>query len=256
MLENISNFNLISVLKINWQGYDKEALPRPFHALSFRTKGDSVFTVNKNIKKSVATGDVLFVPRDVGYKLTTNEESLFCIHFLADNLPTDTIYFFSPAEKKLLGKLFSDMYDVWTEKKPGYRNNASACFFKILSKLQSDENKFSYNSDQSLILNAIDYIHENFTNPSITIPELSEICSVSESFFRKQFKLVTGVSPLQYINNLRITYALELLETGYYKIYEIAEKAGFSDSKYFCTVIKKATGMSPKSLCILNDKSS
>jgi len=247
VLENISNFNLVSVLKIHWEGYDKEALPRPFHALSFRTKGDSVFTVNKT-KKRVTTGDILFVPRDVGYRLTTNEESLFCVHFLADNLPTDTIYFFSPTDRKLLEKLFSDMYDAWTEKKPGYRNKASSLFFKILSKIQFEENEFSYKSFHSLILNAIDYIHEHFTEPTLTVPKLSQISSVSESFFRKEFKLITGVSPLQYINNLRVAYALELLESGYYRIYEIAEKAGFSDSKYFSTVIKKATGVSPKSL--------
>lgn len=248
ILENISNFNLISVLKIKWNSVDKEVFPRPYHALSFRTNGDSIFTVNEKTKKRVVTGDTLFVPKDLGYGLTANAESLFCVHFIADNLPTDTIYFYSPSDIKLFEKLFSDMYDTWSEKKPGYQNKTASYFFKILSKLQLEENEFSYRSNHTAILNTIDYIHEHFTDPALTIQHLSQISSISESFFRKEFKVITGVSPLQYINNLRITYALELLEFGYYKIYEIAQKAGFTDSKYFSTVIKKATGLTPKEL--------
>ena len=246
--ENISNFNLISVLKLNWDSFDKEALPRPYHALSFRLKGDSIFTVGEKTKKYVSTGDILFVPYNLGYRLNAKDELLFCVHFTAENLPTDNIYTFSPPDKKFFEKLFSDMYDSWTEKKPGYHSKTASYFFKILSKIQSQQNEISYSYNHAFILNAIDYIHKHFTDPTLTIHQLSQISSISESFFRKEFKMITGISPLQYINNLRITHALELLESGYYKVYEIAEKSGFSDSKYFSTVIKKATGFSPKSL--------
>ncbi len=246
--ENISNFNLISVLKLKWSSFDKEALPRPYHALSFRLKGDSIFTVEEKAKKKVSTGDIIFIPYNLGYKLNAKDESLFCVHFTAENLPTDNIYTFSPTDKKIFERLFSDMYDSWTEKKPGYHNKTSSYFFKILSKIQSQQNEISYGYTRTLIFNAIDYIHEHFTDPTLTIHQLSQISSISESFFRKEFKLITGLSPLQYINNLRVTHALELLESGYYKVYEIAEKSGFSDSKYFSTVIKKATGFNPKSL--------
>lgn len=246
--ENISNFNLISVLKPRWNNFDKEALPRPFHALSFRVKGDSTFSVTSKSKVHLTTGDILFVPHNLGYRITAKEESLFCIHFTADNLPTDNIYVFSPTDRKVFEKLFAEMYHCWIEKKPGYHNQTSSLFFTILSKMQSQPAEVSYSCNHSLILNTIDYIHEHFTEPMLTIPRLSQISSLSETYFRKEFKRITGVSPLQYINDLRIAHALELLESGYYKIYEIAEKSGFSDSKYFSTVIKKATGYSPKAL--------
>lgn len=248
ILENISNFNLVSVLKLNWDSFDKEALPRPYHALSFRSKGESIFTIGEKKEKKVTTGDILFVPYHLGYKLNAKEESLYCVHFTADNLPTDNIYIFSPTDKQIFERLFSDMYNSWSEKKPGYNNKTSSYFFRILSKLQSQQNEILYSYTHSVILDAIDYIHEHFTDSSLTIHQLSQICSISESFFRKEFKTITGVSPLQYINNLRVSRALELLESGYYKIYEIADKSGFSDSKYFSTVIKKATGLSPKAL--------
>ncbi|WP_139355905.1 helix-turn-helix domain-containing protein, partial [Clostridium beijerinckii] len=45
---------------------------------------------------------------------------------------------------------------------------------------------------------------------------------------------------------IRIHKAKELLGSNKLKIYEIAEKVGYSDSKYFCKVFKESTGMSPK----------
>lgn len=240
--ENISNFNLICVLKLGWESMDKEALPRPFHALSFRLKGNGVFSVKGKPEIKTSDADIIFVPCNLGYHLTAKDEDLYCVHFTADNLPSDNIYVFSPAEKKTFEKLFSEMYSVWAEKKAGYHNKTASYLFKILSKMQSVPSTYT----NECICSAIDYIHEHFTSPALSVRHLAQISSMSESFFRKEFKTITGISPLQYISDLRIAHALELLESGYYKIYEVAEKSGFSDCKYFSTVIKKATGHNPK----------
>ena len=240
--ENISNFNLICVLKLSWKSMNKEALPRSFHALSFRLKGNGIFSVKGKPEMKASDSDIIFVPHNLGYQLTAKDESLYCVHFTADNLPSDNIYVFSPAEKKTFEKLFTEMYSTWSEKKAGYHNKTASYLFTILSKMQSAPSTYT----NEFICSALDYIHEHFTSPALSVRQLAKISSMSESFFRKEFKNVTGISPLQYINDLRITRALELLESGYYKIYEIAEKSGFSDSKYFSTVIKKATGQNPK----------
>lgn len=53
------------------------------------------------------------------------------------------------------------------------------------------------------------------------------------------------VSPLAYINKLKLNYALELLHSGYYTVSEVSDKCGFKNIYYFSTFIKKETGFSP-----------
>ena len=75
---------------------------------------------------------------------------------------------------------------------------------------------------------------------------MAKRCNVSETYFRKLFFENYQITPLEYINNLRTEYAIELLESGYYNVTEVAEKCGFGNAYYFSTFIKKRTGHSPK----------
>ncbi len=245
--ENISNVSILSVLELSWDTQDGIASPRPYHALSFRIKGNAEYKY-KTEHLEVSTNDILFVPQNLGYHQIAKDEKLFCIHFLADNIPTDKMLKFIPTYSPVFEKLFSNMFDRWTHKSPGYYAGAISDFYKIISKIQRQQNETKLLSSEGNITASVQYIHQNFTDAGITIQNISKVSSLSESHFRKLFKNHFGISPLQYINNLRIEYATELIESGYYKVYEIAAMAGFTDVKYFSTVMKKATGKSPSEL--------
>lgn len=64
-------------------------------------------------------------------------------------------------------------------------------------------------------------------------------------YFRKLFREAYGISPLKFINQLRIKRAKKLLKTGYYRVGESATLSGFDDMKYFSTVFKKSVGLAP-----------
>ena len=55
-----------------------------------------------------------------------------------------------------------------------------------------------------------------------------------------------GVSPLAYINSLKITRAKELLLSGMYTVTEVAFMSGYSDISHFSREFKKSTGVSPR----------
>ena len=55
------------------------------------------------------------------------------------------------------------------------------------------------------------------------------------------------MTPQKYINQLRLTAATELLQSGYYSISEVASHCGFNNINYFSAFIKKETGLSPVS---------
>ena len=72
-----------------------------------------------------------------------------------------------------------------------------------------------------------------------------ESCFASNKWFSEKFKEHTGVNFNEYLKRLRIDEAKKLLEKGTYKVYEVAERCGFSDVKYFMKIFREETGMSP-----------
>ena len=86
-------------------------------------------------------------------------------------------------------------------------------------------------------------VHENIS--AITPEELAKITCMSYSKFRKIFKEYTGFAPSQYIQEVRITMAKELLTNTSKSIKEIAIELGYENKDYFFTVFKKVTGSTP-----------
>ena len=95
---------------------------------------------------------------------------------------------------------------------------------------------------------AVEYIHEHFCDRDLTVELLAKMCSMSDTYFRKLFKQRFKVTPLKYINDLKVKYATELLRSGYYTVTEAAEKCGFDNVYYFSLFIKKETGLSPSQI--------
>ncbi|MBK5719600.1 helix-turn-helix domain-containing protein [Dysgonomonas sp. Marseille-P4677] len=87
-------------------------------------------------------------------------------------------------------------------------------------------------------------ITENiYTN--ISPNELASRLNISYSWFRKIFKQYTGFSPMQYINEMKIQKSKELLTNSDLSNIEIADKLGFDNPNYFCTLFKKKTKVTP-----------
>ena len=70
---------------------------------------------------------------------------------------------------------------------------------------------------------------------------------MSKFHFLRVFKDITGTSPLEYRNSIRLDHAKELLEDTNIPINEISREVGYSSDTYFCDVFKTKIGMSPSS---------
>ena len=92
--------------------------------------------------------------------------------------------------------------------------------------------------------NAVRYFHENY-NKQICIEEYAAKQHMSVSWFIRNFKEYTDVTPTQYLLSLRISNAQTLLETTNYNVTEISEIVGYNNPLYFSRLFKKQVGMSP-----------
>jgi AraC-like DNA-binding protein len=69
---------------------------------------------------------------------------------------------------------------------------------------------------------------------------------MSKSSLNKKIKITTGLTPNEFIENVKFNYAIRLFKESDLSIKEIAYSSGFNDPKYFARRFKKEYGMTPK----------
>lgn len=99
-------------------------------------------------------------------------------------------------------------------------------------------------SETLTVRRAKSMIHE-FYHTGITLDEISERLGITPEYLGTQFHKETGENFSTYIRNYRISKAKELLVGTGMKLYEIAERVGYADPKYFSKVFRDVTGQLP-----------
>ncbi|GGG03574.1 response regulator [Paenibacillus abyssi] len=98
---------------------------------------------------------------------------------------------------------------------------------------------------KKLVKEAIQYIAEHY-DKQIGLNDLARHVYVTPAHFSKVFKEEMGITFVKWLNQYRVAEAKKLLKTTWLKTYEIAEKVGFQDYKYFSMIFKKYTDYSPR----------
>lgn len=92
---------------------------------------------------------------------------------------------------------------------------------------------------------AIKYIQEHYAE-DIRLEDVSSHVFVTPNYFSRVFKEETGQHFTEWLNKYRVEKAKLLLKDVGAKIYEVAERVGYNDYKYFTHIFKKVTGLTPK----------
>jgi len=88
----------------------------------------------------------------------------------------------------------------------------------------------------------VEYLREHYNEP-LSLRKLSELVYLSPNYICSLFKEHTGRNISDYLTELRIEKAKELLGEQGIKVYEVAHRVGYADSRYFNKLFKKHTGM-------------
>ena len=129
------------------------------------------------------------------------------------------------------------------------QNNANVLTESVLMYTLSFINTLSLNNEEQKkekFESILDYINHNYTSNDMSIRKVADIFFYSEKYLSSLFKKKTEMKFSQYLNNLRIQRAINLLKNGETNISLISSKCGFTDPFYFSKVFKKNTGKTPR----------
>lgn len=99
--------------------------------------------------------------------------------------------------------------------------------------------------DEQFMQQVMEVMEKQMDNSEFTIDEFAQELSMGRTVFYQKLKAVIGLSPVDFIREMRIKHAKQLIDSGEYNVSEIAYMTGFNDPKYFSKCFKKQFGMSP-----------
>jgi len=100
-------------------------------------------------------------------------------------------------------------------------------------------------SDQKFMDKLVQIITENMDNCDFSVDNMALAVDMSRSNFFRKLKSITGQSPIDFLKQMKMKRAVQLIESKEYNISEIAYMTGFNDAHYFSKCFKQAYGISP-----------
>ena len=248
---------ILSVVKQYWDdinGWTEFiSTPRYSSALLMVVSDTTVrYTDNSGDTFTADNGDIVYCPFGGNYRFDVvspatkdrfGKVKTLCINF---NMicPDKKIITLSRKPIKLVNfksvQLEKDFFDV-----SKYALKPMVRQYKLYKILKTVIDIYSSSSENvSLLRQAVKYTEEHYTE-NYKMSLLAEKFNLSESHFRKLFKEFTGLSPVEYRNQLRIEHSKELLTQSTASVSEVALAVGIEDQFYFSRIFKESEGISP-----------
>lgn len=145
-----------------------------------------------------------------------------------------------------LVELYMSAIQIATEQKAGFQQMLAGIVNQLLGITYSlDKNQTFENSQIINQMNKAKIIMTEHVFSGIKAEEVAETVNMSYSWFRKTFKDYTGFAPAQYLLELRLQKAKEMLTNSAFSAKEIGLRIGFENHEYFFTAFRKKNKMTP-----------
>ncbi len=209
------------------------------------TSGKCVFHFNKEIVKS-SVGSIVFGFKGESFFAEPYDTSEYMyIHF--DGIRSTEIFNrFNIDEQNRIFEGYNGVIPLWKESL-SHANDltidlaAESILLYTFSKFVSEATLH-----ESTVGKMIEITKEQFTAPSLSINFLSEKLSYNPKYLSHLFKETTGIGYTEYLRDMRLKFAISLMENGVDSIKNVALLSGFSDPLYFSTIFKNKVGITPK----------
>ena len=113
------------------------------------------------------------------------------------------------------------------------------------NQLINEKRKVLENQYSNTIIKTMEFIYKNYSNKKLIINQIADHLLLSATHLSVLFKKETNMTINEYITDIRIKKAKELLDDGSLKVYEVASLVGYGSSQYFSQIFFNMTGLNP-----------
>ncbi len=157
-------------------------------------------------------------------------------------------FFIKVEENPILVTLIRAIFEEIQNKSLYYRECVGGMAYSLLfeiARFNGRDVAQSYGKNNSLQLeNAIEYVERNYPN-NFKIADLANECHMSETHFRRVFQEKMNMTPVEYVNFVRIKKACDLIDKTDISMEDVAEKVGFITPSTFNRNFRRIIGTSP-----------
>ena len=240
MLKQIVVTNIDSIYVVNSpRGRRYSQVDRPNYGLSLCQGGRITYEHNGRHYDSDTTNAIL-LPKGESYSLYGVESGIFPV------VAFQCMENFSPREFLVVPLQHPEkcLQEFRTLQEHFFFTKDHAMCMSSLYRL------FSYITEgarpvRNLLDPDMEYLQQHLSSPDLNNSLLAEQAGISEVYFRRLFRETYGVTPKQYIVDMRLRLARQLLTNTDNSIGEIADCCGFSSVYYFSRAFHQAAGQTP-----------
>lgn len=268
---NTEEFNpqILYIFKAdNKNGYTGKYHCHDFPEVSYIISGGAVYNIENTIYEVKKGGLLLFNPGV--YHMETAEKDTLELHIgfnkvILNELPPNFILPLNTSSLMNLVKYEAEFISCVNQiileqerQEPGFELILKSLVMRLIIILLRELYRIeggTYNykcsfesSEKSNIVNTIISFMKEHYSEQLSLDKISKNTYLSPIYISKIFKEETGDSPINYLINIRLNKAKELLEEGKLSIKAIAKLVGYDDAYYFSKLFKKHFGLSPSKL--------
>ncbi len=219
---------------------------RHHHGFIYTLEGAETYTF-KDKKITTPPGTILYIPKGEAYTIELEEDSntVITMEFEVTDGVVLRPFLMKAGKGSDVKNCFLEAERICNGKKYASEVMCRSLFYRAVYLLLSKDTEYHTSQSTAKLRDAVEYLHSNYRSTDFRISDMYTISGISAKYFETIFKREFGVTPKEYLIQLRIDYATELLRNEKYTVGNAALEVGYSDIYHFSKIFKAKTGMSP-----------